>query len=39
MTNDFSIEQVNEHTDIMPSVLDFHIRQITDDEAFGFRLG
>lgn len=38
MPNDLSIEQIDQHTNVMPSVLDLHIRQIADDEAFGFLL-
>ncbi|MMZ63640.1 hypothetical protein D1872_259070 [compost metagenome] len=38
MANDLSIEQINQHTNVMPSILDLHISQIADDEAFGFLL-
>lgn len=38
MTDDFSIEQVDQHANIMPLVLNLHIRQIANDEALGFRL-
>ncbi|RNB95037.1 hypothetical protein EDM60_14355 [Brevibacillus parabrevis] len=38
MPNDLSIEQINQHTNVMPSVLDLSIRQSADDEVFGFLL-
>lgn len=38
MTNYFSIEQVDEHTNVVPPILDFHIGKIADDKAFDFGL-
>ncbi|MMZ59798.1 hypothetical protein D1872_218520 [compost metagenome] len=38
MTNNLSIEQIDEHTNVVPPILDFHIGQIADDKAFDFSL-
>lgn len=38
MTNNLSIEQIDEDTNVVPSVPYLHIGQIADDEAFAFHL-
>lgn len=38
MPDDFSIEQVDQYTNVMPLVSNLHIGQITDNEAFSLRL-
>ena len=38
MADNLSIEQIDQHTNIMPSILNLYLRQITNNEAFGFRL-
>ncbi|MBQ4900311.1 hypothetical protein KB559_15855 [Paenibacillus sp. Marseille-P2973] len=38
LADDLSIEQVNEDANVVPAVLDLHIRQIANDEALSSSL-